>query len=174
MGEYIDLQVGGIPRLQAISGRDDRNSRFKISGTISLQSIPKPPNASATPPKNRSPCWSASSRPAATPATWCSTPSAAAAPPSPPPQKLGRRWIGIDITHLAIALIKYRLKDMFPELPVRGHRRAARPGLRPPAGPGRPLPVPVVGALAGAAPARSAARPAASRARRAATRASTA
>jgi site-specific DNA-methyltransferase (adenine-specific) len=28
-------------------------------------------------------------------------------------QKLGRRWIGIDITHLAIALQKYRLKDSF-------------------------------------------------------------
>ncbi len=28
-------------------------------------------------------------------------------------QKLNRRWIGIDITHLAIALIKYRLGDMF-------------------------------------------------------------
>ena len=32
-------------------------------------------------------------------------------------QKLGRRWIGIDITHLSIALmkyrLKYRLKDMF-------------------------------------------------------------
>ncbi|CUU34275.1 site-specific DNA-methyltransferase (adenine-specific) [Armatimonadetes bacterium DC] len=27
--------------------------------------------------------------------------------------KLKRRWIGIDITHLAIALIKYRLSDMF-------------------------------------------------------------
>jgi site-specific DNA-methyltransferase (adenine-specific) len=27
--------------------------------------------------------------------------------------KLGRRWIGIDITHLSIALMKYRLKDMF-------------------------------------------------------------
>ncbi|MGQ9889275.1 MAG: DNA methyltransferase, partial [Aggregatilineales bacterium] len=27
--------------------------------------------------------------------------------------KLGRRWIGIDITHLSIALLKYRLKDMF-------------------------------------------------------------
>jgi len=27
--------------------------------------------------------------------------------------KLDRRWIGIDITHLAIALIKYRLSDMF-------------------------------------------------------------
>jgi site-specific DNA-methyltransferase (adenine-specific) len=29
-------------------------------------------------------------------------------------QKLGRRWLGIDITHLGIALIKYRLEDMFP------------------------------------------------------------
>jgi len=28
-------------------------------------------------------------------------------------QKLGRRWIGIDITHLSIALLKYRLKDAF-------------------------------------------------------------
>jgi site-specific DNA-methyltransferase (adenine-specific) len=30
-------------------------------------------------------------------------------------QKLGRRWIGIDITHLSIALMKYRLKEMFPD-----------------------------------------------------------
>lgn len=29
-------------------------------------------------------------------------------------EKLGRRWIGIDVTHLAISLIKYRMKDMFP------------------------------------------------------------
>lgn len=28
-------------------------------------------------------------------------------------QKLGRRWIGIDITHLSIALLKYRLKDAY-------------------------------------------------------------
>ncbi|MBC7871037.1 MAG: restriction endonuclease, partial [Chitinophagaceae bacterium] len=28
-------------------------------------------------------------------------------------QKLGRNWIGIDITHLSIALLKYRLEDMF-------------------------------------------------------------
>ena len=27
--------------------------------------------------------------------------------------KLGRRWIGIDITHLAIALIRHRLRDSF-------------------------------------------------------------
>jgi site-specific DNA-methyltransferase (adenine-specific) len=29
-------------------------------------------------------------------------------------QKLGRQWIGIDITHLAITLIERRLKDAFP------------------------------------------------------------
>jgi len=28
-------------------------------------------------------------------------------------QKLGRQWIGIDITHLAITLIKHRLRDAF-------------------------------------------------------------
>ena len=31
-------------------------------------------------------------------------------------QKLGRRWIGIDITHLAITLIEKRLKDRYPYL----------------------------------------------------------
>jgi len=30
-------------------------------------------------------------------------------------QKLGRRWIGIDVTHLAISLVERRLKDAFPE-----------------------------------------------------------
>lgn len=28
-------------------------------------------------------------------------------------QKLGRKWVGIDITHLSISLMKYRLKDAF-------------------------------------------------------------
>ncbi|CAN5692622.1 site-specific DNA-methyltransferase [soil metagenome] len=37
-------------------------------------------------------------------------------------QKLGRQWIGIDVTHLAISLIKYRLEDSFPgiEFDVKG------------------------------------------------------
>lgn len=30
-------------------------------------------------------------------------------------QRLGRRWIGIDITHLAVNLMKYRLQDTFGE-----------------------------------------------------------
>jgi site-specific DNA-methyltransferase (adenine-specific) len=29
-------------------------------------------------------------------------------------EKLGRKWIGIDITHLSISLLKYRLEGMFP------------------------------------------------------------
>lgn len=29
-------------------------------------------------------------------------------------QKLDRRWIGVDVTHLAIALMRYRLDSMFP------------------------------------------------------------
>lgn len=31
-------------------------------------------------------------------------------------QKLGRNWIGIDITHLAISLIEKRMKDAFPNI----------------------------------------------------------
>jgi site-specific DNA-methyltransferase (adenine-specific) len=34
-------------------------------------------------------------------------------------QKLGRKWIGIDITHLSVALMKYRLQDMEPGINVR-------------------------------------------------------
>src|SRR5690606_6728912 len=29
-------------------------------------------------------------------------------------EKLGRQWIGIDVTHLAIGLIEKRLRDAFP------------------------------------------------------------
>ena len=36
-------------------------------------------------------------------------------------QKLGRRWIGIDITHLAISLIERRLKDAFPGIAFEVH-----------------------------------------------------
>jgi site-specific DNA-methyltransferase (adenine-specific) len=31
-------------------------------------------------------------------------------------QKLGRRWVGIDVTHLSIAVMRARLRDSFPEL----------------------------------------------------------
>lgn len=36
-------------------------------------------------------------------------------------QKLGRQWIGIDITHLAISLIEKRLKDAFPSIAFEVH-----------------------------------------------------
>ena len=36
-------------------------------------------------------------------------------------RKLGRRWIGIDITHLAISLIEKRLKDAFPGIAFEVH-----------------------------------------------------
>lgn len=36
-------------------------------------------------------------------------------------QKLNRKWIGIDITHLAISLIEKRLKDAFPEIKFNVH-----------------------------------------------------
>jgi adenine specific DNA methylase Mod len=36
-------------------------------------------------------------------------------------QKLGRNWIGIDITHLAISLIERRLKDAFPGIEFEVH-----------------------------------------------------
>jgi site-specific DNA-methyltransferase (adenine-specific) len=42
-------------------------------------------------------------------------------------QKLNRRWIGIDITHLAIALIKYRLSDMFNLQENRDYRVIGEP-----------------------------------------------
>jgi site-specific DNA-methyltransferase (adenine-specific) len=36
-------------------------------------------------------------------------------------QKLGREWIGIDVTHLAISLIEKRLKDAFPGIQFEVH-----------------------------------------------------
>ncbi len=42
-------------------------------------------------------------------------------------QKLKRRWIGIDITHLSINLIKWRLKDAFGLEPKRDYRVVGEP-----------------------------------------------
>ncbi len=66
-------------------------------------------------------------------------------------QKLGRRWIGIDITHLAIAMHKSRLKDMYGSAAGKGlrcRRRAGRPERRQSLIQAERLPVPVVGDLA--------------------------
>jgi site-specific DNA-methyltransferase (adenine-specific) len=43
-------------------------------------------------------------------------------------QKLDRKWIGIDITHLAIAMHKARLKDMFNLEPKRDYQVIGEPG----------------------------------------------
>ena len=84
-----------------------------IYGLTYLPSTQEQKNALATPPRSRWPCWSALSRPPPTegdvvldPFCGCGTAIAAA-------QKLNRGWLGIDITHLAVALMKNRLKTAF-------------------------------------------------------------
>ncbi len=42
-------------------------------------------------------------------------------------QKVDRHWIGIDITHLSIALQKYRLKDAFSIEPSKGYKVIGEP-----------------------------------------------
>jgi site-specific DNA-methyltransferase (adenine-specific) len=42
-------------------------------------------------------------------------------------QKLGRNWIGIDLTHLAVNLIKWRLRHMFGLEPKRDYRVLGEP-----------------------------------------------
>ena len=72
-------------------------------------------------------------------------------------QKLGRQWIGIDITHLAIALQKYRLKDMFSLQEKKDYQVIGEPegsARCPSARPGRPISIPVVGPLPGPGAAR--------------------
>jgi site-specific DNA-methyltransferase (adenine-specific) len=36
-------------------------------------------------------------------------------------QKLGRQWVGIDVTHLAIGLIEKRLREAFPDVQFATH-----------------------------------------------------
>ena len=42
-------------------------------------------------------------------------------------QKLGRRWLGIDITHLSVALMKYRLRAMFDLEPKQDYAVVGEP-----------------------------------------------
>ena len=42
-------------------------------------------------------------------------------------EKLGRRWLGIDVTHLAVALMKSRIKTAFNLLPDRDYRVHGEP-----------------------------------------------
>ena len=39
-------------------------------------------------------------------------------------EKLGRRWVGIDVTYLAIDLVKRRMRDAFTGIDDRGSWRA--------------------------------------------------
>ena len=64
-------------------------------------------------------------------------------------QKLGRRWIGIDITHLAISLIEKRLNDAFPGIVYEVHGTPKDLEGAHAASRGGQVPVPVVGGLAG-------------------------
>ena len=73
--------------------------------------------------------------------------------------RLDRRWIGIDVTHLAVALMKNRLKTAFDLLPGRDYRVVGEPvdvgSARALAEQG-PLPVPVLGhVIAGGVAARA-------------------
>ncbi len=64
-------------------------------------------------------------------------------------QKLGRRWVGIDITHLSIALMRYRLCAMFPDAKFKVIGEPEDLGSARQLAQEEPLSVPVVGALPG-------------------------
>ena len=57
--------------------------------------------------------WSASSTPPSNPGDMVLDPFCGCGTTVHAAQKLGRRWIGIDVTHLAIGLIEKRLRDAF-------------------------------------------------------------
>ena len=98
---------------EAVPGRESRSHSRTCVDRHPVPSTPRPPSASATRPRSRLLSSSASSKRRATRATSSSTRSAAAAPPSTRPRSCGRRWIGIDITYLAIDLIRKRLRHTY-------------------------------------------------------------
>ena len=65
--------------------------------------------------KSPKPCLSESSTHSATKAMSCSTPFCGCGTAVAAAERLNRRWIGIDITHLAITLIGHRMYDSFGE-----------------------------------------------------------
>ena len=75
-------------------------------------------------------------------------------------ERLNRRWIGIDITHMAITLIRHRLQRHLQGRPEALRSTGAAPGRRQRPGPRhrqrelRPLPVRVVGTRPGGRPPR--------------------
>ena len=73
-------------------------------------------------------------------------------------QKLGRQWLGIDITHLAISLIEKRLKDAFPGIQYEVHGTPKDITVAPRPRRSRQVPVPIGGRYRSSMPCRSAAR----------------
>ena len=88
-GLVVQTKPGTVPQLKRYLDEQRGRPLGDVWADIP-PSTHRPPSASATPRKSHSRSWSASSRPAATPATSCSTRSAAAAPPSRP----RKSWAG--------------------------------------------------------------------------------
>ena len=112
-GGYFPNEARWSATAQDVSRRDAWCSSFKTSGTTSprLTSSPRTPWLS-DPETVRllERIVKASSNPGDVvldPFCGCGTAVHAA-------QKLGRQWIGIDVTHLAISLIEKRFNDAFP------------------------------------------------------------
>ena len=109
-GLIVQAKPGGVPRykkyLQDSKGRTVTNLWDDISQASEREAMGYP---TQKPLALLERVIQASSNPGdlvLDPFCGCGTTIAAA-------QKLGRRWVGIDITHLAIALQKYRLRDSF-------------------------------------------------------------
>ena len=115
-GSYLAIETGG-PAIQALPGRNDRRTTFRTSGTdippINAQAQERLGYPTQKPEALLERIIKASSNEGdlvLDPFCGCGTTVQVA-------QRLNRRWIGIDITHLAIGLIKKRLSDAFgPEI----------------------------------------------------------
>ena len=86
-----------------------RATRTDATPATSGPSPPAPTGARTSPP-TRSTCRPGASRPAASRAAWCSTRSAAPAPPAWPPSPSGRRFTGIELNPAFAALAAERLR----------------------------------------------------------------
>ena len=99
--DFLDEMLGQC-LLQALVGQ-----------IIASHKLASAKNALASKPKNPRLCSNASLTHPATKAMWYWTRSVVAAPQSPSPSDSSASWIGIDITHVAISLMKSRLRDTF-------------------------------------------------------------
>ena len=158
-GIVFTPRPGTVPRLQDDTSTRCRHCRRQDVWTDippiynSGRRAPRLPH-----PEAAGPAGAHHRRPAATPATWCSTPSAAAARPSPPP----RSWAGAGSASTSPTCpspcksTASRKCSPRPSTTSSASRRAS-PG-RAQLAQRQPLPVRVVGAVAGPAPGPAAAR----------------